>query len=340
VTFKATDRLSLTLGGRYHDQDNGNWGEFPNNPQRPALPSTPGALPPGDPVAAGPRFDETTNSFSKDSYRAAVQYDISNDVMIYAGYSEGFNSGGVGRLTINDENGNPFEVKFPYDPESIRNMEAGIKADWLEGRLRTNVTVFFTEWDDIQLSGQVNNPFRPSEQLATLVTQNVAGAEAKGGEVSILFAPTPSFRLNADVGILRTEYTEVEPGSSVSLGDRFGLAPELQYSLGAQWNGDLAGGSLVTRIDYNWTDEYIRSYVPAFQRTTVDGSGFEEGSRGLLNARIAYSPEGSNWELAVSGTNLTDERYLNGGFFTTLMLFDNGRVGRPREAGISLKVQF
>jgi len=53
-----------------------------------------------------------------------------------------------------------------------------------------------------------------------------------------------------------------------------------------------------------------------------------------------FDEGGDYWELAVFGTHLTNEYYLNSGFFHSLWDIDFATVGRPREAGVELKVRF
>jgi outer membrane receptor protein involved in Fe transport len=59
-----------------------------------------------------------------------------------------------------------------------------------------------------------------------------------------------------------------------------------------------------------------------------------------VNARLTYAPATASWELSVFGTNLTNEYYLNSGFFHSLWSIDFASVGRPREAGVSLNLRF
>ena len=69
--------------------------------------------------------------------------------MIYVGYTEGFNSGG---LAVYADSLGP--VESPYDPETIENTEIGIRSDLADGSLRFNATYFMTDWVDIQLARQ------------------------------------------------------------------------------------------------------------------------------------------------------------------------------------------
>jgi hypothetical protein len=52
---------------------------------------------------------------------------------------------------------------------------------------------------------------------------------------------------------------------------------------------------------------------------------------GLLSARFTYAPPGSNWDISLFGTNLTNEVYRMG--------VDQGYVGRPRELGVTLSLR-
>ncbi len=59
-----------------------------------------------------------------------------------------------------------------------------------------------------------------------------------------------------------------------------------------------------------------------------------------MNLRMQYNPGGGKWNLAVFGTNLTDERMINSGFFHGIWGFDFATVGRPREGGVAFNFKF
>jgi hypothetical protein len=70
-------------------------------------------------------------------------------------------------------------------------------------------------------------------------------------------------------------------------------------------------------------------------------AGYEEsGDAGIVNLRVTYEPPSAQWQVAVFGTNLTDEYMINSGFFHGSWGFDFATVGRPREIGASLRVRF
>lgn len=339
LSYDITSTLSATIGARFHDQTNTTWTEL-FSPETAARSNIPGQRPSGDLVASAGRVNPFEYKFNKMTYRLALTNKFTDDLMMYVGAAQGYNGGGISRVNIPQLNGSLLLTDFPYDPETINNYELGLRSNWLGGTLQVNATAFFTQWEDIQLSGTVRNPIT-GEVLPTFVIQNAATAEARGAEVSIIYLPTSQLQFNLDVGLLDTKYTSLSSAASeISLDSKFGQAPEVQYNLGGQWRGNLGEHNLVFRADYSWTSGFMRSYVPGDQSTTYTGKKWEQEAYGLLNARLGFLHASGKWEVALFGTNLTDERYTTGGFFSPLLLVDDGTIGRPREYGVSLKVNF
>ncbi len=340
-TFDLTRTFSITAGLRYHDQDNDTWtlAFAPNTPRRSNIP---GHLPAGDLFINGGRTQPRHLSFQKTTYRGALTNKFTEDLMVYAGFSQGYNTGGVSRINIPDANGVLVNTDFPFDPEEIENYEIGMRSDWLNRTLRLNLTVFHTDWDSIQLSGTVRNPLT-GEVLPTFLTQNAASAEAEGVELEGTWLPIDGLQLNLGVGILDTGYTEILPSvaNDIQLDDNFGMAPEEQISFGAQYTHQIASGaSLLYRVDWNYTSGFNRTYVPGDQRGSFTGEEWEQDPYSLLQARLMYTAPSDRWSVALFGTNLTDERYTTGGFISPLLSIDDGTVGRPREFGLTFKATF
>jgi iron complex outermembrane receptor protein len=260
--------------------------------------------------------------------------------MGYIGYSEGFNSGGFGVEQLSCK-----RRVSPFLPEDLKNLEVGIRSDLAKGLLRLNATVFDTKWNDIQLAGEsIDDCVNPPVASTNLRTQNVASAEAKGLEVELTVAPNEHFLFNFNLGLLDTQYVGITtPVPGLTLNTEFNQAPRTTGNVGIQYTARLGSGStLTTRFDFSYSSQFWRSQIPNF-RTEYYGlpSTFDEGGDyGLVNLRLAYAPMKASWEVAVFGTNLTNEYYLNSGFFHSLWDIDFATVGRPREAGVELKVKF
>ncbi len=76
-----------------------------------------------------------------------------------------------------------------------------------------------------------------------------------------------------------------------------------------------------------------------YQRIPVDASG--NIVKELSYGRITNTPQDAYWVLSVWGKNLTDEKYINGGFDTrNVWGYDFSVVGRSREYGATVSVSF
>jgi outer membrane receptor protein involved in Fe transport len=112
-------------------------------------------------------------------------------------------------------------------------------------------------------------------------------------------------------------------------------SPKSKVAVGLRHEAPLSSGaSLTTSVDYSHTAR-MRSMV-----TVLDFLNLP--SYGLLNARVQYNAPNARWNVAVFGTNLTDEYYLFGAtnFSTTTGSADVRDPGRRREVGVSFRVNF
>src|SRR5690606_20392391 len=88
-------------------------------------------------------------SWSSVTPRFAVDYAVRDDLLLYASVSKGFKSGAFDGREMSTQ---LYKLE-PIAPEKVWAYEAGVKADWLDRRLRTNVAVFRNEIDDLQGTG-------------------------------------------------------------------------------------------------------------------------------------------------------------------------------------------
>jgi iron complex outermembrane receptor protein len=337
VTIGLTERFDLTLGYRYHDQTEDEFrfdlvpGYSATKPERTNQEWMSGG------VYEGRLQPGSTDSisFDSDTMRVAASWQFTDDVMLYLGYTEGFNAGGID--TYVDSLG---EVTRTYDPEDLKNYEIGIRADLVGGRLRVNPTYFFTEWDSIQLLLTIPDRVTGLD-LTELFNQNAASAEVQGVEVELTFAATDKLLLQSNIGILDTKYTDTNH-PKVHLNTEFAQAPDETINLGLQYDADMrSGGTFITRFDATYFGEYWRSETPDLRQDFYGvPRSAEAGDVWMVNARLTYRPARGNYELSLFGTNLLDEYNINSGFMHGIWQFDFGTVDRPREVGIKMSAFF
>jgi iron complex outermembrane recepter protein len=349
ATFSLTDSLELSVGVRYHEE----------NVMSEQLVFIPGVTAPrpvtptqfhagGDPFAgtrvetAGAPGSPLEFTYDKVTSRLSLQKEFSDTIMGYVSYAEGFNSGGVAAPTIQG-----VRTPIPYDPQTIETFEIGLRSDLADGRVRFNATLFDTGWKDFQSAGVVYDA--NGNQVPQLQTTNVGDAAAQGMEFEVAWLPIESLMLNFSLGLLDTEYTELPPNQMSghlpwTSDTEFPRAPDTSYAIGLEHTASLeSGGTFRTRVDYNYQDQFWRfepflrmDAYPSIPQGVYD----ESGDWGIVNARISYEPADGAWEVALIGTNLTDEYMINSGFFHGIWGFDFATVARPREVGASLNFRF
>ena len=347
VTLSLTDKFKLTLGAREHDQDNYSQTMTPINAaprysnQDYAMDPLAGYLSPAQQTAK----DVALNSFSQPTGRVSAQYQFTDNVMGYASFSQGFNSG-LATYVTNPETGVP--ALYPTKPETLDNFEVGVRSDLANGKVRFNATLFDTKWNDIVINTALRICDPTCRDLTAVYPQNVGSAHARGAEFELTLVPTSNLMFNVNLGLLDTGYDKITVPSVVQYvpgKTEFSQAPDKTINIGMQHDASLkSGGSFTTRVDYTYVSQYWRSADPTLRVAYYPGipAGYsgESGDIGTYNARITYAPADGKWDWSLFGTNLTNEYQLNSGFFHGVWGYDFATVARPREYGTTITFHF
>lgn len=326
-TYNMSDDLRLTFGGRY------------SNEEKDASRSLDVANLDGsditDPLAKGQAVGVYTGVFlfephdlndsrSEDNFSPMItaEYDLNEDVMLYATASQGFKSGGFD-VRSNASPDTPFPVgTFAYDEEEATSFEAGAKTTLLGGAAELNVAVFFTQYDDLQVS--------VFDSKVGFNVGNAAEAETQGIEIDGRWMLTDTLTLTGALAFLDFEFKDFEDGQCTQgvLPDQVLVYPGSTEFDGfcdytgetnqyvADWSGNIGldytntiGSALEFRanLDVIFTDDYNPSQ-------TLDPA-VEQDGYSKINARVALAEIEGVWEVAVVGKNLTDE---------TIVTYSNG----------------
>ena len=316
LTWYINDAFSLTAGVRRTEDDKANtinWSEVRSGT---FLPFSGLSLP-------------TEASFSSNDYRLTLDYDINDDVMVFITASTGFQAGQFND-TVNTgvwfddvaDGGNGDGIaqisecidacRESVRPQEIENLEIGIRAQWLENRLRTNLTVYDMDITDLQTGGRVQI-VEPDGTLTTITRSvNAGAAKVRGWEAEIQAGITDNLTLNfAAAKYSQAEITELPPpeviaDSNLVLGERLADTPDLAYTLSLNHAISLSnGGGLDTTVGYSFSDDFTTNQSLPDAITVPDV--------GIVSARIRYTEPEGRWAVSLSGTNLADEVYSHGG---------------------------
>ena len=311
----VTDSINLVLGGRYtSDKKVYNKNLFLTELGTDLIP-----------------FTVLRDTFDAFTPKVGLNWKPTRAIMVYATWSKGFKSGG---WNSRDNNTNSSVGNAPFNPEHVTTWEAGIKADWFERRLRTNIAVFTSSYRDIQLTTLFTDPATGSP---TGSIENAGRARISGFEAEVTAMPVENLTLTGSAGYLHDKYDELSSDAirtGITLGDRLANIPRWTASAGATWETDLgAAGRLSLHGDLSYKSKV---YFDNLNTEAIAQSGYT-----LYAARIAFRPAAiKGLELSVSGTNVSNERYRVTGYFADISGYDYGFAGRPREIIGSIKYNF
>lgn len=287
ATFNLTDKLSITGGARYSWERKKIVSKFEFNLTDPyrTLEGIDPLITPGN---------KSWKSFTP---KIGVEYQIDPSTMLYASATKGFKSG---TFLFGPPQG-------PVKPETLWAYEAGIKTTQFDRRLQLNLTGFYYDYSDLQVT-----IIAPGGLSNTL--ENAAAMESYGAEAELIAKPVDALELGASVAWLHARFKQYQTGEDVHPGqtspglpagqqDLSGFtpaqSPDYSVNLSAQYTIDTSWGNLalrgesffVDRIYYNQFDRKILSqkahsrhniYLTA--RTTDDAWRVTAYIRNLTNA--------------------------------------------------------
>lgn len=282
-------------------------------------------------------FDERLDNdddWDNVSYLLNVNWFVNENMNVYATYSTGYNAGG-----FNARASSTTAWEEQVDEEEIDAFEIGMKADWWDNRLRTNVAVFYNEFDDIQIA-----QFEAGTGGASSRLVNAGQATYWGIELDAVAILAEGLVADLTYGYLDAEFDEYlarDPATDqeVDISDVTTVArtPENTLSLGLQYDfAPFSFGELSARVDANYTDEFV--FHP-FQNQ------FDAAQdRWLFNARVSLNQvslgDAGSLRVSVWGKNLTDEEYEEWGIDFASLGFAGNVFGRARTYGIDLVYNF
>jgi iron complex outermembrane recepter protein len=333
VTARPIPKLSLTLGGRFtreaksivYKQD--------------------------DPLdlLGGTFAVNGTKKYSNFSPNLNVSFKASDDVLLYAAASRGFKSGG-----FNDALGEATGIGF--EPEKVDSVEAGIKSEIFDRRLRLNLAAFYLKWKDILIS--VDNPATP---VFDPTLRNAGKARSFGLEAEATFQATERLSMNASVALLNARFTgspeerkigerKDDDGNVIGdiLLDRLPDAPKFKLSAAFTYRAPI-GNSLFVAFSPELTYSgafFLGLDNELFVKNSADIRQSDlnrQGGFALINGSLSLDDgEDGSWSLGVWVKNLTNKRYKG-------RVFDlsNGAIGQvfqvlgpPLTIGVSAKRDF
>ncbi len=254
ATFRLTDKMAVTAGIRWQDEKQTDFGE---------------------------QFFGIFGPFSRDTndeavtWKLGIDYNISDESMVYALASTGWKNGGTNPGAIT---GGAIMLPIGFEPEEVMAFEIGSRNTFMDGRARFNITAFLYDHDHLQYIFEDPVPHGGG-------TNTISELEESGIETEFSFQMTETLRLDGMIAWQDGEVKSNEFAMDV-IDFREALSPGVGYYTDGGFGAKM-GLAMSTSLNGNeppkMPDVMARIGLTSSQ-TMSDGS--------LLDARIEYVHRG------------------------------------------------
>lgn len=288
VNWAITDQFDLNVGARWFEVDQKETGSllfdfsaFAPNPPDPSTPT--GATPP------------SVNKLndSEVPWKVALAWHPSDELTIYGVRSNGFRLGGTNNRGIGAS-----VIPEEFESDELTNWEAGVKAQLAGGRATFNASVFFMEWENLQVAGQDTTG-------AFGFIGNAGTAEVQGIELELNAALTANITVTGQITYLdKAELTEDQVSTTFQSqgkkGDQLPRIPEVTAAFTAQYNYQLpvAGWDGSFRVEGSFTDSSFTAL------SANDATNRFQDDYSIYNARATFRNEAMDLDLGLFIENI------------------------------------
>ncbi|MFC7050043.1 TonB-dependent receptor [Emcibacter nanhaiensis] len=352
VEYNFTDKLRVTVGARYTEEDRswsgctfdagdgslagflnfafganlspGDCGTIDDDPNSPNY-----IFAAADPNDAFHVYEETIET-NKWMWKFGLDYAVNDDMLLYATVSRGFKSGG-----FNGANSNTTQQLKAYGAEEVTSYEAGLKSTLLEGAMQLNLSGFYYDYKNKQ----------EQDRAVTFVglisgLTNVPKSEIYGAELDLQWMPADGWYVTFGAAYLKSKILEWETTADSSAwpvrvtedssGQELAMTPRWQLNASVEYEWQLST-DLMMKLggDVSYKDDTTGGVQPS---DATDAYA-------LVNLRASLTSIQDNWSVMVWSKNLFDEYY-----YPAAYQGGNGpyvrSVGMPRTIGVSISYDF
>nr|MBP6627376.1 TonB-dependent receptor [Arenimonas sp.] len=297
-SFDVTEKFNVDLGLRWTDEDK----------RADVLNRGYSDITFTRPISVAADFDKTIN-FENVAPKVSLGYQVNEDVLIYGLATRGFKSGGY---NIRAQATAVPRSAEPFDDEVLDSYEMGAKLSFLDQRMFLNLSAFYNQYEDIQLSVFTSFDSNGDGTLDAFFGDftNAGKGTVQGLEAEYQWLPTEHWLISGNVAFLDAEFDEfIYLNQNIANEQEFTNAPEFSGALNVEYRTPISLGDLAVRMSYSYQDDVVAT-------TEIVRSGalpITQDGYGLLSAGVIWNTGGA-WTLSLQGTNLLDEEYLTTGY--------------------------
>ena len=283
LDYELIDGLTLSAGARYSHEKRGIDHKGMQDLATPYNPAVPFVY---------TQFQVASQSVNSFTPRLGIEYKPMRNMLLYATYAKGFKSGGFNNNAFGD----------PLEPEKLTDYEGGIKAEFFDRKLRTNLAAFYYDYTNLQLQKIVGSAAIPL---------NAGRAVVKGIEAEVAVRPVSNLELSGNFSHLDTKIKDfaTSDASRPTLGvitidgNRLPQSPRYTVNLAAAYTVVTSAGDFTLRGEAAWTD---RVYFSFYNRPEVSQGGY-----GKYNAFLNYKSDRNGLSASLFIRNIANKRTIS-----------------------------
>ncbi|MET0377910.1 MAG: TonB-dependent receptor, partial [Spongiibacteraceae bacterium] len=299
ATYHLTDTVSLTGGLRWTMDEKAlishNYTSLaPTYPQPGLCNFTAGT--PGVDIASC--TSDQSHKYKHISWTAGIDWQMTDDVMLYAKSSNGYRAGGQ------NLRGKKAVELIPFDEETVTDFELGAKATLWDNRLRSNFAMYRSNYKGIQNTIFVDS----GAGVTSTQVVNLTDAVINGAELEVTAQVLEELVITATGSYTDTQFdslTGADEIQSFPQGLQSIYTPRWKYSIGGTYTQPLSVGDLSFNVNYAWRDSYYINASKALNQTPEASTE----AIGLVNARLQLEFANIETTVGVWGSNLADKGY-------------------------------
>lgn len=256
---------------------------------------------------------------SKDNFRQftpkfTLQYRTTEDNLFYGSITRGYKPGGFNKTFQNDN-------ERSFNPEYSWNYEVGLRNNFFDKRLSTELTLFYIDWRHMQITYTIAG-------VGNMIT-NAGHTDSKGVELGVTYRPINGLLFQLNYGYTHARFLDYHKSKTLDYsGNRLPMVPNHTLSVNGSYTLQPKG----------WLDRVVLSAGLTGLGRIYWGEDnvVKQNFYALLNAKASFTKGIFTWELW--GKNLTDTYYMAYGFKSTSGNY--AQQGKPLTFGTSIEINF
>ncbi len=213
-------------------------------------------------------------------FRVTADWKASEDVLLFATFSEGFRPQTLNRNAAQGASNSTgpfanFLVPALVETDELTNFELGLKGDFLNSTLRVNATYFNSEIDDLQASR-----FDPANIGILVFVENVGDAEVQGIDADFTWLATDNFTVQGAFSWIDSEITRLNDalvGIAAPVGSELPFTADFSFNVRGRYDFPLNSFG---------ADAYVQGGVvytgDSFANITADANFIEDQTRRIF----------------------------------------------------------